>query len=114
MLQAHDVASRHLASNAKRSKERYDVNISYHNYEIGDVVWFLHETRKIGTAPKLEQKYDGPYIVKWRRSAVNFLVQLDDAGTEKLVHHDKLKPYAGSTLPAWVTRARKKLLPKIE
>ncbi len=91
MQHAHDVAMRYLKAEASRSKASYDIRPSYHNYEVGDAVWMLHEARKVGTTPKLEKKYDGPYLITERRSAVNFRVQFDAKGADKLVHHDKLK-----------------------
>ncbi len=109
MQHAHEIARRHLGSSAKRSKARYDIRTSYHDYKVGDTVWMLHEMRRVGTAPKLEKRYNGPFIIIQRRSAVNFLVQLDDAGDERLMHHDKLKMYEGPNLPKWVKRVKRKL-----
>ncbi|KAH3789857.1 hypothetical protein DPMN_168046 [Dreissena polymorpha] len=64
MRRAHEVARRHLEANAKRSKEVYDVRLSFHKYEVGDVVWLLHETRRVGISAKLQKAFDGPFFVK--------------------------------------------------
>ena len=38
MQKAHEVTRKHLEANAKRSKEVYDARLSFHKYEVGDVV----------------------------------------------------------------------------
>ena len=68
MLKAHEVARDHLQSAMTRQKEVYDARMSFHKYNAGDVVWCLHETRKVGVNPKLEKTYDGPFLIKEKRS----------------------------------------------
>ena len=110
MQHAHEIARNHLASAAKRSKGIYDTKVALNRYETGDMVWCLAEARKVGVMPKLEPAYDGPYLIKRKISEINFLLQLDKTGKEKLVHHNKLKPYVGDTPPSWLKKAKKKLL----
>jgi hypothetical protein len=69
--------------------------LSFHSYEVGDIVWCLHETRKVGVTPKLEKAYDGPYLVVEKFSPISFVVQFDKDGTKRTVHHNKLKLYEG-------------------
>ena len=109
MRHAHETARKYLQSNAKRSKETYDVNVVTHNYSEGDFVWCLLEGRKVGISPKLEKRYDGPFVVEQRMSAVNFVIQLDKDGRNRLVHHNKLKKYEGDNPPKWALRASKRL-----
>jgi hypothetical protein len=71
------------------------------DYNVGDLVWYLHETKKVGVAPKLEKTYDGPYVIKVKLSKINFVLQLDSKGTERIVHHNKLKLYEGVNPPRW-------------
>jgi transposase InsO family protein len=54
MMHAHNIARLYLKSSAKRSKMIYDTKTSYHEYKAGDVVWYLHETKKLGVTPKLD------------------------------------------------------------
>ena len=110
MQHAHEIARNHLASAAKRSKGIYDTKVALNRYETGDMVWCLAEARKVGVMPKLEPAYDGPYLIKRKISEINFLLQLDKTGKEKLVHHNKLKPYVGDIPPSWLKKAKKKLL----
>jgi len=39
-------------------------------------------------------------------SAINFVIQLDKTGAQRLVHHDKLKPYRGGSTPKWILSKR--------
>ena len=52
---AHEVAKEHLNVAAKRSKAIYDTKISVKRYKVGDLIWCLDESRKVGITPKLEQ-----------------------------------------------------------
>ena len=61
---AHDIARRHLGSAAKRSKDIYDTKLAVNTYNMGDLVWYLAETRKVGAMPKLERLYEGPFSLK--------------------------------------------------
>ena len=109
MLKAHEVARKHLERRSKRSKEIYDSKMSFHQYNIGDIVWCLHETKKVGICPKLEKCFDGPFIIHKKYSDLNFVIQLNANGQERVVHHNKLKSYAGEDIPSWILKARKHL-----
>jgi hypothetical protein len=99
MLHAHEVAGRHLGADAKRQKEIYDAKLSFTKYSTGDLVWCLHETRKVGVTPKLEKAFDAPFVIKTKMSDITFVLQVDEKGTERLVHHYKLKLYLGTSPP---------------
>lgn len=109
MQHAHEVARKHLDAAAKRSSEIYDTKVAVNRYNVGDAVWLLAESRKVGIMHKLEPAYEGPFLIKQKMSDINFLLQLDKTGKEKLVHHNKLKPYLGDHPPKWLSRAKKKL-----
>ena len=111
LQKAHHVARQHMGVAAKRSKEVYDAKMVKTNYQDGDYVWCLAEARKVGVAPKLERHYAGPYLIAKKVSEVNFVLQLDREGKERLVHHNKLKLYEG-TPKGWLRKARKKILEK--
>ncbi|XP_053405067.1 uncharacterized protein LOC128558864 [Mercenaria mercenaria] len=99
MLQAHEVARRYLHLSAKRSKVLYNARVVQHNYLKGDLVWCLHETKKVAVCPKLEKRYDGPLVIKQKISELNFEIQMDREGFTKVIHHNKLKRYEGETPP---------------
>ena len=109
MQHAHEVARKHLNNAVIRSKSLYDAKLALNKYQPGDAVWCLHEVRKPGVTPKLKRAYDGPFMVKTKRSEINYVLQLDKSGRERTVHHNKLKPYQGDTPPGWLKAAQKKL-----
>ena len=74
------------------------------------MVWYLMEVRKVGISPKLEFGFEGPFLIKKKLSEIDFVLQLDRLGTEKPVHHNKIKPYEGDHPPRWVAKARKQIL----
>ncbi|XP_053378447.1 uncharacterized protein LOC128548091 [Mercenaria mercenaria] len=106
---AHEVARRYLKNNAKRSKQLYDARQSFYRYEVGDAVWCLNESRKVGVMPKLQKAFEGPNLVKKKQSDLSFVIQMDRQGRERLFHHNKLKPYRGENLPKWIISLAKKL-----
>jgi hypothetical protein len=65
----------------------------------------LHEARKEGICPKLEMKYEGPYLILKKISNQNYKIQIDQWGKTNVVHHDKLKPYEGTTEIPWAKSA---------
>ena len=82
----------------------------FHKYELGDNVWCLHETRRVGVSSKLERAFDGPFLITEKRSPINFVIQLNKNGQTLVVHHDKLKPYKGINPPLRASKLRKRLL----
>ena len=110
MQYAHEIARKHMSSAAVRSKEFYDAKISLNRYKTGDLVWCLQESRKVGIMTKLQHTYEGPFLIKNKVSEINFLLQLDTSGMEKLVHHNKLKPYESNHPPKWLAKLRMKVL----
>lgn len=106
---AHDVARKHLDHAAKRSRDIYSTKVLVNKYEPGDMVWSLLEAKKLGVMPKLEPAYECPFLVKVNYADIDFLLQMDKSGREKLYHHDKMKPYRGDYPPRWLERAKKML-----
>ena len=109
MQRAHDIARRHLAANAKRQKSTYNIKLQVNNFKAGDMVWLLHKSRKVGVNQKLEKLYDGPFLVKRKITDVNFLLQLDRKGLERVVHHDKIKPFEARDVTMWIKKSREEL-----
>ena len=109
MQHAHEIARKHMSTAAKRNKELYDAKVAFHRYSVGDVVWCLMEVRKVGISPKLERIFEGPFLIRKKLSEIDFVLQLDKSGTERPVHHNKLKPYEGTDIPKWIVRAKKQL-----
>ncbi|MCW4336191.1 MAG: RNase H-like domain-containing protein [Candidatus Thiodiazotropha endolucinida] len=110
MQHAHELARKYMCAASKRSKDLYDAKVSFHRYELGDIVWCLMETRTVGVAPKLERVFEGPFLIKQKLSEMDFVLQLDRDGAERPVHHNKIKPYEGNNPPKWVVKTRNRIL----
>ena len=63
MQVAHDLARKHLGRNALRMKESYDAKKNLNQYNRGDLVWYVTESKQLHTAPKLRVPFQGPYLV---------------------------------------------------
>jgi len=106
LMQAHEVARKHIGKEARRSKEINDAKALQYQYEVGDAVWCLQESRRVGIAPTLQKAYDGPFLIVQKRSTLNYVLQLDKAGTRRLVHNDKITPYRNHALQKWLISSR--------
>lgn len=67
----------------------YNLKTFVNNYKSGDKVWVLNESNK----EKLSDCYWGPCTVVQKLSDLTYKIKSLENRTEKLVHHDKLKPY---------------------
>ena len=105
ICKAHTLTRKHLQQATYRQKEIYDTKTLLHEYQSGDLVWYLNESRKEGISPKLQNIYSGPYLVLKGLNRIDYLIQLDRKGTQKVVHHDKLKPYLGLKILKWSRKA---------
>lgn len=109
LQKAHAVARKHLYVNVQRRKDQYDVKTKLIKYKMYDKVWIKNENRKEKECPKLNPLYIGPCIVTQRFNDLNYQVQIDGNGTQKVLNHDKLKPYLGKTVPKWMKRLETRL-----
>ena len=106
---AHEIVREHLDTSRRRAKLQYDKKKSHFGYKRGDPVWLLDEGKLRGRGKnKLRPKYVGPYFVTAVISDVVFAVQKSPQSKQKVVHHDKLKPYVAreEVDNAWVFRPR--------
>ena len=107
---AHELARQNLHRKASKQSAAYDVKSSLNIFKPGDYVWYLDENRTEGISPKLQPIYKGPVVVIQKLNTLDYKIQLDKTGTIKVVHHNKLKPYAGTTILPWANRAVKNLM----
>ncbi len=109
MQHAHTVARQHLIASSERQQGTYDVKGCYHKYDCGDLVWYASTIDQLHITPKLRSPFQGPCLVIKKLGGSNFLIQCDSQGKQKVVHHDRLKPYLGKLRPRWVHTAMHKL-----
>ena len=62
---------------------------------------YCAESGKLDVAPQLRAKLQGPYLVVNGLKDLDYQVQLDARGKQKVVYHDKLKPYVGEQGLLW-------------
>ena len=98
---AHEVARKHLAVAHRRQKDNYNNKLCEYSYESGDAVWMLNETRKVGVNQKLQPTYIGPIVVLQKLDNLLYRVQIDARGQQRIVNHNKMKPYKGDNYPPW-------------
>lgn len=110
LCRAHELTRTHLKQAAQRQKHNYDVKLSTNTYSIGNPVWFLNEKRTVKRCPKLQNMWAGPCIITRKNSDLNYEIQIKAKGKRTVVHHDKLKPYTGQTLPDWIKTLASQLL----
>ena len=101
MQREHDMARKYLGRNAVRMKESCDAKCSLTHYKPGDLVTYATECGQLDVAPKLRVNFQGPYLVLNRLRDLDYQVQLDARGKQKVVHHEKLKPYVGEQGLQW-------------
>ena len=108
MQKAYDLTRKNLQRSVTRQRDNYDGKSNFSSYQPGDLVWYLNETRKIGSCPKLQPAFYGPYLILTKISDQSYRIQLDAKGTFRVVHHDKLKRYEGDVSLKWAKSALKR------
>ena len=77
------------------------------NNDRGMFVWVAKKATKKGMSPKLDMKWQGPYLVIDKLSEVVFRIQQSGPrGPKKVVHYDLLKLYHGKPLESWLHKIR--------
>ena len=105
MQKAHRLTRDNLQKAATRQKKYYDAKSMENSYKEGDLVWFMNESHKVQVCPKLQPMYTGPHVVIKSINDLNIMIQLDERGRRRVVHHDKLKPYTGEESLDWAATA---------
>ena len=109
MQHVHEIARKNLTASAKRQSEIYDTKLSINHYKAGDFVWVEQTITKPGISPKLQSLYHGPYVIVQKYDDLTYRVQLTKTGVHQVLHHNKLKPYEGHSVPNWVKSIKNKL-----
>jgi hypothetical protein len=112
MEKAHETARRHLKAAQLSQKKGYDLRKRLQSFQIGDLVLQRDLARKKGYSPKLQAVGKGPFVVKSLFSPD--LYQIADKKKQRVVHHDSLKIYGGTTAPLGIQRLRHELLDLVQ
>ncbi|XP_038052806.1 uncharacterized protein LOC119725470 [Patiria miniata] len=99
---AHGRARKCLKRSARRQKTHYDRRSVKYNLVAGDFVWLHNPAKRKGLSPKLQCRWEGPYLIVHKLSDVIFRIQRKKGGKMKVVHRDRLKSYIGNPLVSWI------------
>ena len=89
----HQLARNKLAQAAEKQKRIYDLKQFHNSYKVGDQVWLYSPVAKKGNCRKLHSKWTGPYRIIEVLSDVVLRIRLIGGTKDKVVHHNRLKPY---------------------
>ena len=66
---------------------------------------YATDIKQLHLAPKLQVPFKGPFLILEKLSNLDYHIQLDAKGKQKVVHHNKLKPYTGTRGLPWFQAA---------
>ena len=92
----------------RRQKKDYDLKVLERKYNVGDVVYVINSSSKVGQSNKLKPIWKGPYLLIKVISPVLFRIK--GHKREVVVHHDRLKPCMDRSIPMWMRRLRHRVL----
>ncbi|CAG2227664.1 unnamed protein product [Mytilus edulis] len=107
VLEAHKFAREKLQAAQLRQKRTYDIKLYHKTYEVGDIVFKLDSTSKVGQSKKLRAPWQGPYVVIRVLSPV--LYEITGRKKEMVIHHDRIKQCDDEIVPLWIKRLRNRL-----
>ena len=102
MRAAHQRARANFAQSARRQKKTYDQKVEGRPFAVGEFVWLHNAAKTKGLSPKLQRRWEGPYLIVHRLSDVTCRIQAKKRGKMKVVHVDRLKPYIGEPPQSWL------------
>ncbi|KAJ8951518.1 hypothetical protein NQ318_000214 [Aromia moschata] len=92
----HERVRSNIQGASDRMKETYDINANDGRYQPGNQVWLYNPQRRRGLSPKLQRSWEGPYEVVTRINDVVYRIQKLPRGKPRVVHFNRLAPFAGS------------------
>ncbi|KAJ8949444.1 hypothetical protein NQ318_007545 [Aromia moschata] len=92
----HERVRSNIQGASDRMKETYDINANDGRYQPGNQVWLYNPQRRRGLSPKLQSSWEGPYEVVTRINDVVYRIQKLPRGKPRMVHFNRLAPFAGS------------------
>ncbi|KAJ8939474.1 hypothetical protein NQ318_022528 [Aromia moschata] len=92
----HERVRSNIQGASDRMKETYDINANDGRYQPGNQVWLYNPQRRRGLSPKLQSSWEGPYEVVTQINDVVYRIQKLPRGKPRVVHFNRLAPFAGS------------------
>jgi hypothetical protein len=91
----HDLTRTHILVASDRMKTRYELKANTAGFRERDLVWLFNHQWKKDRCPKLQPSWEEPFIVVKRINDVVYRIQGHPRAKMKVVHLDRLTPYAG-------------------
>ena len=95
ITRVHNNARDKMVAVNDRQKRQYDHKINFDKYKVGDAVWVFNPSKIKGKSPKLLCNWTGPFLVVAVYTDLIYKVTNSPDSKERLIHHDKLKPFIG-------------------
>ena len=94
LRKVHSIARTEMNKASDRQKKTYDHRVHVIPYKEGDLVWLklCNKTKRL--CPKLQPRWEGPYILT--RKISDLVVEIEMPGkrkSKKIVHHNRIVPY---------------------
>jgi len=102
----HNLARGNLKTAVVYQKKRYDSNCKRKTYKPGQIVWLHDPARKPGICLKLQNKWNGPFLITKILDDLVCLVKQASRSKPKADHADRLYPYSGNRIPSWILKNR--------
>ena len=103
---AHEMARIQLKKSACYQSRHYNLKADKAEYDVGGTVMARVGTKKVGLSPKLQPKWDGPYIITHLLSDVVVRMQRGPRHKPKVIHVNRLKPFYGDVDKSWLSLQR--------
>jgi hypothetical protein len=100
--ETHELARKHIKKNSIYQKKHYDVNTKVRVFDNYQAVWLFEPVKKVHVCYKLTSKWKGPFMIDRKIDDLTYLVKKSAKTEPKAYHVDRLLPYKGKYLPAWI------------
>ena len=94
----YEFARANLQIASESQKKQYDHRTTKSGFAVNDKVWIYHSIRKKGVSTKLQDKWEGPFVIEERINDVLYRIKNMPSRRADVVHVDKLKPYNENTM----------------
>ena len=108
----HALAWKLLKAATQHQQRDHDARISENLYAVGDLVYYMNNTKTVGKSPKLDPiKWIDPCVVLKRRNDLLYVIKGGYRARRRSVHHDNLKPCLARDIPEWAQVLQRQLRP---
>ncbi|XP_018347287.1 PREDICTED: uncharacterized protein LOC108751549 [Trachymyrmex septentrionalis] len=90
----HKTVRKRVDIRSSQTKSWYDQKARQIHFKEGQKLWLYNPRRKKGRTPKLQSNWKGPYYVVKKLSASIYCIRKSNKYKNKVVHSDRLAPYA--------------------